>query len=41
MMDTVLNLGLNDEFVEGLVKQTGDERFASTRTVASSPCTPA
>jgi pyruvate,orthophosphate dikinase len=28
MMDTVLNLGLNDESVEGLVKQTGDERFA-------------
>ncbi len=28
MMDTVLNLGLNDESVEGLVKQTNDERFA-------------
>ena len=28
MMDTVLNLGLNDESVEGLAKQTGDERFA-------------
>jgi pyruvate,orthophosphate dikinase len=29
MMDTVLNLGLNDESVKGLVKQTdGDERFA-------------
>jgi pyruvate,orthophosphate dikinase len=28
MMDTVLNLGLNDESVEGLVKQTSDERFA-------------
>ena len=27
MMDTVLNLGLNDESVEGLAKQT-DERFA-------------
>ncbi len=28
MMDTVLNLGLNDASVEGLVKQTGNERFA-------------
>jgi pyruvate, orthophosphate dikinase len=28
MMDTVLNLGLNDESVKGLADQTGDERFA-------------
>ncbi len=28
MMDTVLNLGLNDQSVEGLAKQTGDDRFA-------------
>jgi pyruvate,orthophosphate dikinase len=28
MMDTVLNLGLNDEAVEGLVKKTGNPRFA-------------
>jgi pyruvate,orthophosphate dikinase len=28
MMDTILNLGLNDETVQGLVQQTGDERFA-------------
>ncbi len=28
MMDTVLNLGLNDQSVEGLATQTGDERFA-------------
>ena len=28
MMDTVLNLGLNDESVQGLIKQTGNERFA-------------
>jgi pyruvate, orthophosphate dikinase len=28
MMDTVLNLGLNDQSVEGLTKQTGSERFA-------------
>jgi pyruvate,orthophosphate dikinase len=29
MMDTVLNLGLNDTSVKGLAKQTGNERFAS------------
>jgi len=28
MMDTVLNLGLNDATVAGLAKQTGNERFA-------------
>ena len=28
MMDTVLNLGLNDETVRGLAEQTADERFA-------------
>jgi pyruvate, orthophosphate dikinase len=28
MMDTVLNLGLNDASVQGLAKQTGNERFA-------------
>src|SRR5258708_2408454 len=28
MMDTVLNLGLNDATVAGLAKQSGDERFA-------------
>src|SRR5216684_3013621 len=28
MMDTVLNLGINDETVQGLVVLTGDERFA-------------
>ncbi len=28
MMDTVLNLGLNDDTVEGLAKKTGNERFA-------------
>ena len=28
MMDTILNLGLNDEVVEGLAKLTGNERFA-------------
>ena len=28
MLDTVLNLGLNDESVDGLARCTGDERFA-------------
>lgn len=28
MMDTILNLGLNDEAVEGLAKKSGNERFA-------------
>ncbi|MGE4231693.1 MAG: pyruvate, phosphate dikinase [Bacteriovoracia bacterium] len=28
MMDTILNLGLNDVVVEGIIKQSGDERFA-------------
>ena len=28
MMDTVLNLGLNDETVEGLAQRSGDRRFA-------------
>ena len=28
MMDTILNLGLNDSSVEGLAKRTGNRRFA-------------
>ena len=28
MMDTILNLGLNDENVEKLAEKTGDARFA-------------
>ena len=28
MMDTILNLGLNDASVEGLAKKTGNPRFA-------------
>ena len=28
MMDTVLNLGLNEESVKGVIKMTGNERFA-------------
>jgi pyruvate,orthophosphate dikinase len=27
MMDTVLNIGLNDETAEGMIKLTGDARF--------------
>ena len=38
MMDTVLNLGLNDVTVEGLAKRSGNPRFAGTPTGASSPC---
>ncbi len=28
MMDTILNLGLNDQTVQGLIKKSGNERFA-------------
>ena len=28
MMDTILNLGLNDESVQGLIKKTNNPRFA-------------
>src|SRR5438132_12877772 len=28
MMDTVLNLGLNDRTVQGLIRKTSNERFA-------------
>lgn len=28
MMDTILNLGINEKVVEGLIKKTGNERFA-------------
>jgi pyruvate,orthophosphate dikinase len=28
MMDTILNLGLNDDAVEGMIKKTGNPRFA-------------
>ena len=27
MLDTVLNLGLNDDSVQGLIARTGNERF--------------
>ena len=29
MMDTILNLGLNETSLQGLIKQTANERFAS------------
>ena len=35
MMDTVLNIGLNDATVAGLAKQSGNERFAWTATAGS------
>jgi pyruvate,orthophosphate dikinase len=38
MMDTVLNLGLNDATVEGLAATSGDARFAWTAIAASSRC---
>ncbi|MGZ8541578.1 MAG: PEP/pyruvate-binding domain-containing protein, partial [Chitinophagaceae bacterium] len=28
MMETVLNVGLNEQTLQGLIKQSGDERFA-------------
>ncbi len=28
MMDTILNLGLNDDTIQGIIKKTNDERFA-------------
>ncbi len=36
MMDTVLNLGLNNATVHGLAKSTEDERFAQSNQLASS-----
>ncbi|MDZ7727351.1 MAG: PEP/pyruvate-binding domain-containing protein [Dehalococcoidia bacterium] len=36
MMDTILNLGLNDEAVEGLAKRSGDRRFAADSVPAAS-----
>jgi pyruvate,orthophosphate dikinase len=40
MMDTVLNLGLNDETVEGLAKLSGDRASPMTAIAASSRCIP-
>lgn len=38
MMDTILNLGLNDEVVEGLTRKTGNARLHGTLTVVSYRC---
>lgn len=38
MMDTILNLGLNDEVVAGLARKTGNERLHGIHTVASFRC---
>ena len=38
MMDTVLNLGLNDKTVQGLIQQSGNPRFAYDATGASFRC---
>ena len=38
MLDTVLNLGLNDITVEALVENSGDPRFAYDSYAVSSKC---
>ena len=38
MMDTVLNLGLNDELAAGLAARTGEERFAWDATAGWCRC---
>ena len=40
MMDTILNLGLNEEVVETLAKKSGNPRWAWTATDVSSRCSP-
>ena len=32
MMDTVLNIGLNDETIQGLIAESGDERLLTMLT---------
>ena len=39
MMDTILNLGLNDQAVEGLAKRPTTPVLPTTATAASSRCT--
>ena len=41
MMDTVLNLGLNDKSVKGLAKSPATSASPTTATAGSSPCTAA
>ena len=38
MMDTIFNLGLNDEVVEGLTRKTGNAVLHGTLTVVSYRC---
>ena len=38
MMDTILNLGLNDEAVEGFAKKTGNPRLHMILIVVLSRC---
>ena len=40
MMDTILNLGLNDEAVEGLAKRPATLALLTTATAVSSRCSP-
>ena len=40
MMDTILNLGLNEEVVEVMAKKSGNPRWATTATEDLSRCTP-
>ena len=40
MMDTILNLGLNEDVVEVLATKSGNPRWLMTATAASSRCTP-
>ena len=40
MMDTILNLGLNDTVVEGLSKFTNNPRFVTTPTAGLFKCSP-
>ena len=39
MMETILNLGLNDRTVKGLTRQSGNPASPTTRTAGSSRCT--
>ena len=40
MMDTILNLGLNEDVVEVMAKKSGNARWAYAATGDSSRCTP-
>jgi len=39
MMDTILNLGLNDDAVEGLIKRTETHALHGIHTAVSFKCT--